>query len=220
MKIFSLLFLVIFGFFGAAAQERYVTPVDEAKKDASFLAFRTKLIAATKKRDAKYVLSIVDANIKNSFGGDGGIAEFKNYWKIENPNSQFWKEFAPVINNGGKFIDAADSPAFFAPYSFTDFPADLDSFTYSVIFGNAVNLRSQADAKAKVVGSLSYNVVEIINTIKENEKSEKVLWYEIKSLGGKQGFVRADYVRSPVAYRAGFEKRDGKWKMNFFAAGD
>ena len=53
MKKLLLGWLVIFSFITVAAQERFVKPVDEAKKDASFLAFRTKLIAAAKRRDAK-----------------------------------------------------------------------------------------------------------------------------------------------------------------------
>jgi hypothetical protein len=37
----------------SAQNERYVKPVDEAKKDASFFAFREKLIAAAKMRAAR-----------------------------------------------------------------------------------------------------------------------------------------------------------------------
>jgi hypothetical protein len=90
MKNLLLLCLVVFGFFNVSAQERYVRPVDEAAKDASFLAFRTKLIAAAKRRDAKYILSIVDRNIMNSYGGNGGVKEFKESWEINRPDSKFW----------------------------------------------------------------------------------------------------------------------------------
>ena len=61
----------------ANAQERYVKPQDEAAKDPSFLAFRTKLIAAAERKDTAYLLSIVDRRIKNGFGGQDGIANFK-----------------------------------------------------------------------------------------------------------------------------------------------
>src|SRR5687767_844593 len=137
MKLVLILILIIFSFSNIFAQERYVEPVDEAKKDASFYAFRAKLIAAVKSRDAKYVLSIVDKDIKNSFGGNDGIAEFKEWWKIGSSNSKFWTEFLPVITNGGKFFKEAGSKTklFIAPYSFQDFPDDLDAFSYSVIFG-------------------------------------------------------------------------------------
>ena len=224
MKKMVLLSLLVFGFFSISAQERYVKFVDEARSDASLVAFRTKLIDAAKRRDAKYILSIVDKDIKNSFGGDDGIKEFKESWKIESPNSKFWDEFLPVITNGGKFFDSEEEAStarnFTAPYTFLAFPEDLDSFTYRVIFGNNVNLRSRPEMTAPVVTKLSYNVVEITNSIKDKTDAEKVVWYEIKTLGGKRGFVKAEFVRSPIDYRAGFEKKNGKWKMVFFLAGD
>jgi len=221
MKIFLFFFFIAFSFVNFPAQERYVKPVDEAKNDASFLAFRTKLVEAAKKRDAKFVLSIVDRNIKNSFGGNDGSEEFKKAWKINGPTSDFWNEFLPVITNGGKFSEGENNEKlFFAPYSFNSFPDDLDAFSYSVIFGNNVNLRSKADMNSSVVASLSYNVVEVINSTKANKNAEKVSWYEIKTLGGKRGFVKAEFVRSPIDFRAGFEKKSGKWKMTAFIAGD
>lgn len=220
MKIFLFFFFIVSGFVNFPAQERFVKPVDEAKSDASFLAFRTKLIAAARKRDAKYVLSVVDRDIKNSFGGNDGIEEFKKAWKINDSKSEFWDEFLPVINNGGTFIKEGNSKIFFAPYSFNSFPDDLDAFSYSVIFGNNVNLRSKADVNSPVVASLSYNIVEILNSINSKENAEKFSWYEVKTLGGKTGFVSADFVRSPIDYRAGFEKVNGKWKMTVFIAGD
>ena len=224
MKKILLFGLVVFGFFGVSAQERYVKFVDEAPTDASFLAFRTKLIAAAKSRDAKYILSILDKNVKNNFGGGGGVAEFKKQWEIDRPNSKFWDEFLPVITNGGKFHDSEEAATttklFVAPYSFQAFPDDLDAFTYSVIFGNNVNLRAKPEMNAPVVTKLSYNIVEITNSIKDKTDAEKDDWYEIKTLGGKKGFVKAEFVRSPIDYRAGFEKKGGVWKMTFFLAGD
>jgi hypothetical protein len=220
MKIFTFLFLIVFGFSSLSAQERYLKPVDEAKTDASFLAFRTKLIEAAKKRDAKYILGVVDRDIKNSFGGNDGIEEFMKAWKINSPDSEFWNEFFPVITNGGTFFKKGKTKIFFAPYSFNAFPDDLDAFSYSVIFGNNVNLRLKADNNSPVIASLSYNIVEIVNSINSGSNSEKVSWYEVKTLGGKKGFVSADYVRSPIDYRAGFEKIKGKWKMTIFLAGD
>lgn len=219
MKNFSLLILIIFGFLGVSAQERYVKPFDEAKKDASFLAFRSKLVEAAKKRNVKYVLSIVDPNIKNGFGGEDGIANFKKLWKINSPKSEFWNEFLTVITNGGNF-DEANKKLFVAPYSFNSFPDDVDSFSNSLIFGNNVNLRSKPDTNSTVVAGLSYNIVEILDSVKDKNDINKIAWVEVKTLGGKRGFVSADFVRSPIDYRAGFEKIRGVWKMTFFLAGD
>ena len=222
MKFILLFSFVVFSFFNAFGQERYVKPVDEAKKDASFLAFRTKLIEAAKKRDAKYILSIVDRKIELSFGGLSGIEDFKKTWKINNPKSEFWKEFLTVMTHGGAFVKESESKMFFAPYTFNTFPEDLDAFEYSAIFGNNVNLRANPDLKAKTIAQLSYNVVKVDyeNSVKKKGTEAEYSWLKIETLGGMKGFVNAEFVRSPIAYRAGFEKKNGKWKMTVFIAGD
>lgn len=203
----------------AVAQEKYVKPQDEGPKDPSFAAFRTKLIAAAERKDAAYLLSIVDSKIKNGFGGQDGIANFKREWKITSKNSKFWAEFLPVIKNGGKFEDSGKS--FMAPYTFSHWPDDVDGFEYHAIFGNNVNLRKEPDLKADIVAQLSYNVVEIQpETVPKSGKSEYPGWYLVKTLGGLEGYVKREYVRSHIDYRAGFEKIRGKWKMTFFLAGD
>src|ERR1041384_1016151 len=142
LKIFFLFILTAAISSTSFAQERYVKPADEAKKDPSFFAFREKLIAAAKKKDSKYLLSIVDPDIKNGFGGDDGIKEFTSRWDFGGPdNDDFWDEFLPVITNGGSFLKTNGNSIFFAPYVFNAFPEDLDVFKYRVITGKNVNLR-------------------------------------------------------------------------------
>lgn len=228
MKSFlCLLFLAAFVAVGFG-QERYVKPVDEAAKDASFLAFRTKLIAAAERRDAAFIYSILDPKIQLSFGGDAGIADFKRIWKINSKNSKFWGEFLKVIKNGGVFDGEGRNKylSFSAPYTFSSWPEDLDGFDYMVIFGNNVNLRETASADAKIVDQLSYNVVKT-NTEESTKRKTgrgeddwEYDWMKIETLGGKKGFVKADFVRSSIDYRAGFNRKRGVWKMMYFIAGD
>ncbi len=214
--LIALLILTI----SSLGQERFIKPVDEAAKDASFLAFRTKLIAAAERRDANYILSIIDPRIKLGFGGVDGITNFKRDWKITSKNSKFWKEFLTVIKNGGTF-EKGGTTSFMAPYTFTTWPEDLDAFEYQVIFGNNVNLRKQPNMNAEVLGKLSYNIVQIEpETVPKSGKSEYPDWWEIKTLGGQKGYVKKEFVRSSIDYRAGFTKKRGVWKLDFFLAGD
>ena len=207
-----------------AQKERYVTPVDEAKKDASFYAFREKFIAAVKKRDTKFLLETLDRDVKGSFGGDSGIADFKRLWKLDKPNSKLWNELLAVLTNGGTFSGRENSKSkeFCAPYSFTIFPADLDAFEYQTIFGNNVNLRAKPDTKATVVTQLSYNVIKVDyeNSVKNPKDENEYSWLKIETLGGRKGFVNGGFVRSPIDFRGCFEKQNGKWKMTVFLAGD
>lgn len=204
-------------------QERYVKPVDQAGEDASFLAFRTKLIEAVEKKDSAYILSILDPKINLSFGGDAGIADFKRIWKINSKNSEFWNEFLLVIKNGGTWWkDKSVRKTFYAPYTFDSFPEDLDSFTHEAIFGSNVNLREGPSSDSRVVAQLSYNIVTV-ETDPDTEAGkirETKGWSKVKTLGGLEGWVKNDLVRSPIDYRAGFEKKRGVWKMVAFIAGD
>ena len=212
MKKLAIILILAAGLF---AQERYVKPVDEAKLDPGFLAFRTKLIAAVDRKDAKYVLSVVDPNIKNGFGGEDGIVKFRNGWKLESPKSEFWPEFSKVIKNGGSFIgEGRNRMNFFgAPYVYSAWLEDLDAFEHAVIFGSDVNLRKSPSTDGEIVGRLSYNVVKLPN----EEPSE---WIKVTTLSGQTGYVKSEFVRSSIDYRAGFEKKRGVWKMTFFLAGD
>jgi hypothetical protein len=224
-KVLFLIFAVSMAAAAAVAQERYVKPVDEANQDASFLAFRTKLIAAAERKDFKYVQSIMDPKIHLSYGGHVGLAGFKSLWKKE---ADFWAEFLPVIKNGGRFVGEGRNKmnVFAAPYLFLDMPEDLDHFEYFAVFGDSVNLRERPDTSAPVITQLSYNIVKIDHESAVKRKTGpgeddfRYDWYQITTLGGKTGWMKAEYVRSPIDYRAGFEKKRGRWVMTYFIAGD
>lgn len=226
MKTASLFFFLLLFTFSTAAQERFVRPVDEGPNDASFVAFRNKLLTAIDKRDTKAIVAVMDPRIKLSFGGDTGIAAFRRIWKPDSKQSKFWDEFGKVLRNGGNF-DTSNGRrnSFYAPYTFSSWPDDLDSFEYQVIFGNNVNLRSAASMTANVVGQLSYNVVKVdydrsVKKRVNGKTTDDYEWLRVTTLGGKTGFVNADYVRSSIDYRAGFTKVKGKWRFDFFVAGD
>jgi Bacterial SH3 domain len=218
MKTFSLILILAAAVF---SQERFVKPVDDAKLDPSFLAFRTKLIAAVDRKDSKYVLSIVDPNIQNGFGGEDGIVKFRRGWKLESPNSEFWTEFSKVIKNGGSFTGEGRNKMshFGAPYVFSSWPEDIDIYEHAVIFGSDVNLRRSPEPNGEIVGRLSYNIVKVADseTTADGKPSE---WLKVTTLGGQTGYVKSDFIRRSIGYRAGFEKKRGIWKMTYFLAGD
>lgn len=206
--------LILGGSAFSIAQERFLRPVDEGGQDASFNLFREKLIRAVKAHDAKFLLSIVDKNIKNGFGGDDGINNFKKGWKINSPKSELWDELLFVLTHGGAFSKEGRNKLFSAPYIFTNFPADLDGFEHGAITGTDVNLRSEASTASRSIASLSYNVVKM------GDQDAAGVWRKVTTLGGKSGYVQSKYVRSAVDFRAGFEQKRGQWVMTFFLAGD
>ena len=203
------------------AQERYVMPVDEGKDDPSFLAFRNNLIKIVKNRDLEELLSLTDREFRGSLGPDEGVDFFKK--KLENPSSKpdLWRELLVVLEHGGSF-QPHDPSSFCAPYLFGSFPDDVDSFKFQAIFGSNINLRSKPGLKAPVTARLSYNIVQVDyeHSVHVSPDSKEHVWLMIETLGGKKGYVKAEFVRSPIDYRAGFDKVDGKWKLRLFLAGD
>ena len=221
-QILIFAFLSAVFFLNAAAQERRLLPVDEAGKDHSFKAFRDKLISAVKNRDAKYVLSVLDPKIKNGFGGNDGIANFRKQWKIDSSKSELWDELLFVLTNGGAFQQEGRSKIFTAPYIYSNFPDDLDPFEYSAITGTNVRLRAKPNTEAPVVANLSYSIVKVDyqNSVESRPDAGKYTWHKVETSDGKKGFVAGQFVRSSIDYRAGFEKKGSQWKMIFFLAGD
>lgn len=185
--------------------------VDEAANDAGFHAFRCRLLDAVARRDAAYVLSIVSADIRNSFGGGGGIEEFTARWRPGAGDSRFWDEFGTVLRLGGAF-DGGDR--FVAPYTFATWPDTLDAFGHAAVIGNNVNVREKPMLAAPVIAQMSYRTVPLAGSLSPGE------WRHVRISEAITGYMHARYLRSPVDYRAFFERRGGEWKLTMFIAGD
>lgn len=200
----------------AAAKERKLYPVDEGEKDASFSAFRDRLLKAASERDKKFLLSVIDPQIKWSFGDNHGSREFRRHWKIDGDGSGLWGELINVLSLGGTFSTSGGRKEFCAPYTFTRFPDDLDAFEYAAIVGKDVRVRAQPNADAPIVAALSYDLVKA--EFPENDGATG--WAKVTTPNGEQGYVLKKFVRSPVDYRACFRNTKGKWLMTLFIAGD
>lgn len=203
---------------GVSAQVAKLYPVDEAAQDSSLLLFRLRLIEALVSRDTAFVYAHLAPDVKVSFGDAAGPASFTALWQPSAPESRFWSTMAGVIGGGGAY-DAhppyTDAEAtFVAPYYFSAFPDAYDAFEYAVIVGERVNVRSAPDTESEVLTQLSYDIVRLSG----GGPSED--WVQIELADGAEGFVAAPYVKSPLDYRAGFEKIDGRWQIRFFLAGD
>lgn len=223
LVIIGLLSLILGLSINASAQEEhYARPFDEASQDQSFKRFRDNLIQIVKNKNTAQLLAATDRNIKISFGTENGIEDFKKWWNINRADSKIWDELLKVLEKGGKFLGTGQDRNFCAPYLFTAFPDGVDEFENQAIFGSNVNLRSKPHLTSDVITQLSYNIVKVDyeNSVTTTTDANQLVWAKITTLGGKTGYVSADYVRSPIDYRACFEKQRGVWKMTAFIAGD
>lgn len=183
--------------------------VDEGPRDPSFAAYRDQLLAAVRARDTKAVIALADPKIRTSFGGDRGSADLERLLVVANPDG--FSILEQVLTNGGTFREGS----FWAPYVYSAFPDEHDAFTMLAVTGDDIPLRASGDPNAPVLATLSRDIVERVS-----QPNHTGPWIEVKTADGKTGFVEAQYVRSPVDYRAGFNKGPNGWRMTALVAGD
>jgi hypothetical protein len=198
---------------GPALAEPALPPVDEAVASPDFFAFRARLQAAVARRDAAAVVAALHRNVKLSFGGDAGLADFEATWKPSAPDSPLWEALGTVLALGGSF---SPDGTFTAPYVFARWPADRDAFEHVAVVGSGVRVRAAPAASAPVVGSLSFCIVRLREPLPPGPAS----WARIDFGADRSGYVDGRFVRSPIDYRAHFEKVDGRWQITLFLAGD
>jgi hypothetical protein len=183
-------------------------PVDEASGDPSFAAYRDELLAAVRRRDATAVAALADPKIRTSFGGGGGADDLRR--TLEQPG--MWDDLEQLLTQGGSFRGEGTGRSFWAPYVYSAWPDAHDPFEFLAITGKDVPLRESQDPGSPTIATLSYDIVE--------RAGEPGNLRHVKTADGKTGWVEAHDVRSPIGYRAGFLKSDGKWRMNALVSGD
>jgi hypothetical protein len=188
-------------------------PVDEGATDPSFAAYRASLLEAVRQRDTEKLIAALDPNIRTSFGGDGKIEGFRKQWSPEKKDSPVWAELETILTNGGTFLKDSKKTAFWAPYVYSAWPDGIDAFEYGAVMGENIPLRDSPSDTAKTIGLLSHNIVKL-------SREEKSGFTRVEATDGQPGWVRRNQVRSPIGYRAGFNKLPSGWKMTGLVAGD
>lgn len=199
---------------GAAAAQNLprLEPVDEGPRRPDFLAFRTSLQEIIARRDVPGLLRVVHPKIRNSFGGDDGVEAFRRLWRLDQADSELWRELGSVLTLGGVF-EGPDT--FVAPYVFARWPDDIDPFEHVAVVGTGVRVRSAPGPRGRVVATLSYEILRLGSSGYRQEP-----WTSVLLRNGRRGFVASHLIRSSVDYRAYFTGVGGEWLMMVFIAGD
>lgn len=187
-------------------------PVDAASTQPDFFSFRARLQQAVAAHDVETVLSVVSPRVLNSFGPDNGLETFRRMWALDDSGSRFWREFGAVLALGGSFDNAG---RFVAPYTYSEWPQSRDAFTHVAVIGESVNVREAPSLDAAAVDSASF---EILRSLEPGGKTGN--WTRVVLDDGRAGYISNRYIRSPIDYRAIFEKQYGRWWLTVFVAGD
>jgi hypothetical protein len=186
-------------------------PVDECAADAEFAAFRAELLDAIERQDTQALLALIDEEVLASFGSDTGHADFVRLWKLDAPGeSEVWHELSEALRLGC----ATDGTVAVAPALVNKLPRDADVFEAMVAVEPGAPLRAAPEANAAVIETLEWDLLTLGDWDGLSD------WVPVTLPDGRSGHMLRTQLRSPIDYRASFEKVNGAWKMTTFVAGD
>ena len=211
---------------GIPIDNAHFEPIDQGILNPHFVAFRDSLIEALHKQDLKFLVDHIDENVAMSNGHKASRREFLNEWNLDTGNteeSSLWKVLLIAVESGGIF-SSNEFNFFISPYSYV---LDLeDNQSQKVIVGADVRIRENPGLDGQVLGSLSYEVVEMLplaaeeSPVFEEIGGETFSWERIKTSQGVIGYVYGKYLRSPLDFRVFFAFQQGKWSLSTLASGD
>jgi hypothetical protein len=204
----------------AIAQENKLPPVDEAAQDPSWVSFKNRLLNALDRRDRKFVLSVLDRNIRNGFEGERGIAEFRRQWNFDADDSPLWRELPALLFLGGAYVRREKGPAeFCAPYVLPKWPDDVDPYVHGAVVSKDVLVKSAPSASSSTLQTLAYDIVSVSDwDIADESADARQRWVKIR-VKERDGYVPEEQIRSPVEHAACFVKTAGGWRMTALVVG-
>lgn len=198
----------------AAPRPLVLRPLDECGADVGFARFRAELLDALARRDVARFRPMVAEDIFYSFGGDAGRDAFFENWGLDDDPgaSGLWTALAETLMLGcarfrGEMV---------APYAFAHWP-EFDGVGTSFLARPGAALYPRPEVDGEPIATLAWHVVEDADA---EGAAGNSLWRRVRLADGRTGYVREAELRSDIDYRASFQRRDGRWLLATFVAGD
>jgi hypothetical protein len=200
------------------AQERKLEPVDEARRDLSWATFKNRLLDAVMRRDRKFVLGILDRNVRVGVDGANGVAEFSKQWHLDAEDSPLWRDLPTALFLGAAYLKHGGGPReLCSPYVLAQWPRGMDPHAYGAIISKDALVKSAPSIAASTLVTLSYDIVPVADwEIADQAADYPQKWTKIKLKDG-EGYVPEEQIRSPIEQTACFVKTENGWRMTAFA---
>ena len=184
-------------------------PRDECAKLPGFAAFRDKLFAAAKARDADAFAALADPKVNLDFGGGAGTDELKK--RLSDPKVRLWDKIAALSGLGC----AADGGIATLPAIFSRVPENVDPATTMLVTGSDVPLRTRPERTAEAVRTLDWALVSLAKGF-----DPAATYTEVTASDGSRGHALTAKLRSLLDYRLIADRQGGEWKITALIAGD
>ncbi len=186
-------------------------PRDECAKLPGFAAFRDKVFAAAKAKDADTLVALADPKINLDFGGGSGPEELTK--RLADPDAALWAEIAALSGLGC----AADGGVVTLPWIFSRIPDGFgDGGRAMYGLGPRLSLRAKPAPSARLLATLTWPVVELEGA----GFDPKAAYAQVRLSDGTAGYLETARLRSLLDYRLIADRQDGAWKITALIAGD
>jgi len=202
------------------AQEERLAPVDAGASDPSWVQFHKRLASAIEQRDLKFLLSILDAKIRNSFDKPNGVKAFVEQWELEPArakDSPLWPELRTMLRFGAAPLESVTGDKLLClPYVAVRWPPTIDPYQYGAIVIPDAPVFARPSPLAPIVTTLSHMIVGVEDWDLDDEAQKSAQrWVKVVLKKDARGFVAAEHIRSPIEARACFTRGGsvGAWRM-------
>lgn len=197
-------------------------PRDEAAYDQSWTRFRDQLLEAVQKRDRKFVMSIVDPNVRNGIDRPNGHQEFRRQWHVDDEDSPLWRELPRALHLGTAYYGHARMPrSLCAPYVLPYWPKQVDPRNNGAITARETSMREGPSGAAGVLADIGYSIVRVTDwEVADTDPEVKQKWVKIL-VDEREGYIPEEHIRSPIEHLACFRRSEAGWRLtSFLAAGE
>ena len=185
-------------------------PRDECGTIPGARAFRERLAAAVRARDAAAIADMASPDIRLGFGGQDGVKRFRE--RLAAPDGKLMNELAALLPLG---CAGSDGGGITIPWYFQQELGDVDTYSAMLVTGVDVPLLAEARPGAAVRETLSWDLVALTGGLKPG-----AAYQAVKSTSGQAGFVATDQLRSLLAHRLLAVKMADGWRITALLAGD
>jgi hypothetical protein len=200
------------------AQDRKLEPVDEGTRDMSWAHFKNRLLDAVMKRDRKFVLGILDRNVRIGVDGVRGVDEFRKQWHLDADDSPLWRDLPSALFLGAAYVKRERGPReLCAPYLLAQWPRTMDPHAYGAIIAKDALVKAAPSSDSPTLAALSYDIVPVADwEVADKAPDFPQKWTKVKLKTG-EGYVPEEQIRSPIEQVACFIKTENGWRMTAFA---
>ncbi len=198
------------------AKPRTLAPVDQSANDPQLVELIAVLVKACDEKDFKPFEAAISPDAIAGFDGSEGVAGFKAAYGIDDPNTTFYADFKAAVTLGGAYLDET---TYGAPYVYAAWPEDIDSFEFTAAIGEKTQLYAKPSEDSRVLADVTHQLLQVIEEAPDASGAAPDGWIHVTA-NERHGYVKRSETRSPLDYRAVFQKTANRWWLGAFVAGD